>query len=187
MLFIYSLDWGMVTLPVVCPLNRTESSPHTSAWSHPLWRVLQHLCHTVIRVLFSGFLSSCYFGGGGRRRMGLSQKPSMSLPCSCASAVIDITAKVTSLLFSQLEHHHGPLRGFWWQHRPQTQPLITVDHRPLQDPWRQPRLWASPWPSGGHSDQYGPWQLHSPQTSTWPLVVMWATDINTVPSSCYKL
>lgn len=36
--------------------------------------------------------------------MGLSQKPSTSLPLNYASAVIDTTANVASLLFSQWQH-----------------------------------------------------------------------------------
>lgn len=83
--------------------------------------------YTSASVLFAGFLFrlSLFLGGWGVEvGLSLSQKPSTPLFLNCASAVIDITAKVASLHFTvrgrfqitgfhmvsgdSKEHKHGP-------------------------------------------------------------------------------
>lgn len=84
---------------------------------------------------------------------------------NCVSAVINVTAEVAFLLFTEawivgfdmvsndsIDHKHGP-----GCRRPKTQ-------------MRQAGPWTSSWPqvagSTGYSHQYGPWQLHSSWRST---------------------
>lgn len=59
--------------------------------------------------------------------VGFSQKPSVSLFLSCASAVTHIIAEAAYLLFTVLKSVESGLpRGFWCQCRPQTGLLVAV-------------------------------------------------------------
>lgn len=115
---------SMVKLPVASPLKITESlltpSPHqkpSTVESYTSTSLPQFL-----RVFFNSFLSRLFlFGGvvGGRQR--LSQKPSMSLVLNYESAVLDIAAKETSLLFTVNEStRHGLPHSIRWWHGPWT-------------------------------------------------------------------
>lgn len=92
--------------------------------------------------------------------LGVLQKPSRSLFLNCVSAVINITAKVASLMFiDNGSMDNGLLHGFWWQHRPWTWPL------------KQPEPRTSTWLQAAAKTR----------DICWLSAATWAMGINTEP------
>ena len=109
----------------------------------------------------------------------------MSLFLNCASVAIDITAKVASLLFT-VQGEHGSWTSTWFLLTAQTtnKALVAIGPgtltRPLEAAWITDTNMALGISTAcGH--QHSLELQHRLQTSAWPLVVTWATGINTDP------
>lgn len=118
----------MVKLSGACPqIERSRCHPAALPGAVYCGGLTSAFLLHVVRVLFNIFpFKLLLFLGAGE----VSQKPSMSL-FNYASAVIDSTAKPTSLLFVVSESSdYGLPCGSGPQHRPQTQPWLRGQHRP---------------------------------------------------------
>lgn len=88
---------------------------------------------------------------------------------------------------SQRKHGYGPPHGFWCQQKPKHDSLTTAGSQTQTRHWclrvaaqaTQTRM--APVSSTAQGHQHGFRQKHRPYISTWPLLVTWATNINTDP------
>lgn len=117
--------------PVASPLKNTESFPPTPSLPETINCEEVHCCIfiTILKDFLQWFLSKLFlFRVWGETVMveGLPQKPSMALILYYQTAVLDTTAKETSLpLTASSGTVHGPPHGFHWQHGPQPSRIWT--------------------------------------------------------------
>lgn len=130
----------MIKFLVASPIVKTESFlTLMPARNLQLWRAtLQHLYHSILTVLFNGFLSILIFlflWGHVNERERLSWKLSMSLTLNSESVFIYTTTNQVYVPFTvRGSTNHGLPPGFLWQHGPRTS---SWQHTP----------WTLTWPS----------------------------------------
>lgn len=123
----------------------------------------------------------CYLSRDGRGKgRGCHGSPSTHLSSSCESAVINITAKAASLLFTvRWSTDHGLPHGFWWRTQPAGRsPTQTRTSEAAQTS----DISKTSGDRSGHS-QYCPKLQHNPRTPTWLQVAAQTTAFSYPPQT----